>query len=225
MSEMQLYRLGADVQCADGECGKLTSLVVSPDEDAVTHLVVDQVHGKEPGRLVPLDLVDTGLSASAGGQIRLRCGMAEFDRLVPAETTYSYPGDDGIRPGGSMASWPDYAPPGVMGGPGLPPDPGPAQEFTVDTVPDQLPGEDEVPRGQHAHATDGDIGHVRGIAVDPATGRVTFVLLRMGHLWNRKTVFIPRSAVSAVGADGFYLNITSQDVHHLPHADIDHPAG
>ena len=77
-------------------------------------------------------------------------------------------------------------------------------------------------RGQHAHATDGDIGHVEGIVVDSATGRVAFVLVRTGHLWNRKAVLVPRSAVTAVGADGFHLDITTQQVHDLPHADLDH---
>ena len=95
----------------------------------------------------------------------------------------------------------------------------------MDTVPDQLPGEDEVSRGEHVHAKDGDIGHLQGIVVDPGTGRVISVLLREGHLLNRRTVLIPRSAVAKVGADGFYLHITTRQVQNLPPADIDHPAG
>jgi hypothetical protein len=219
MSETRLFRLGAGVNCADGECGRLSSLVVSPNDDVVTHLVVDPAH-KATGRLVPLELVDTGSPGNANGQIRLRCALAEFERLDPAEATYLYPSDEDyqVRPGGSTASWPYYAPPGVMGAPGLPADPGGPQEFTVDIVPDELPGEEEVSRGQHAHAKDGDIGHVQGIAVDPADGRVTFVLLRTGHLWNRRVLLIPRSAVAEVGADGFHLDITCEQVKDLPPA-------
>ena len=41
MSESQLFRLGAGVRCADGECGELKSLVVRPGDDVVTHLVVN----------------------------------------------------------------------------------------------------------------------------------------------------------------------------------------
>jgi hypothetical protein len=226
MSSPQLFRLGAHVRCADGECGKLSTLVVSPGDDVVTHLVVEQARRHVSGRLVPLGLVDTEPSGSARGAVRLRCTVAEFGQLDPAEATYVYPDEQEyqVRPGASTASWPSYAPPGVMGAPGLPSGPGDPQEFTVDTVPDRLPGEDEVSRGQHAHATDGDIGHVQGIAVDPATGRVTSVLLREGHLWNRKAVLIPRSAVAEVGADGFHLNMTTKQVHNLPPADIDHLA-
>jgi hypothetical protein len=227
MSKTQLLRLGADVCCADGECGKLSSLVVSPGDDVVTHLVVKQAHRQAPGRLVPLGLVDTGPSGGAAGEIRLGCTMTEFGTLDPAEATYFYPGNEEyqVRPGASTASGPDYAPPGVMGAPGLPSQPGDKQEFTVDIVPDQLPGEAEVSHSQHVRAQDRDIGHVQGIAVDPATGRVTSLLLRTGHLWNRKAVLIPRSAVAKVSADGFRLNITAKQVHDLPPANIDQPAG
>lgn len=223
MSKTQLFLLGADVRCADKESGKLTSLVVSPGDDVVTHLVVEAARMEIPARLVPLDLVDSELSGRAGRQIQLRCSVAEFEWLDPAEATYSYPEDQDtqVRPGISEASWPEYAPPGLMGGPGLPADRGAGQESTVDIVPDRLPGEDEVARGQHAHARDGDIGHVEGIVVDSVTGRVAFVLVRAGHLWNRKAVLVPRSAVTTVGADGFHLDITTKQVHDLPAADLE----
>jgi hypothetical protein len=224
MSKTQLFRLGAEVRCADGQCGKISSLVVSPGDEVLTHLVVKQARRQEPGRLVPLGLVDTEPAGDAGGPVRLGCTMTEFGALDPAEATYVYPGNEDyqIRPGGgSSAASPDYAPPGVMGAPGLPSQPGDRQEFTVDIVPDQLPGAAEVPGGQQAHATDRDIGRVQGVAVDPATGQVASVLLRTGHLLSHKAVLIPRSAVAEVDADGFHLNITAQQVHDLPPADID----
>ncbi len=222
MSMTQLLRLGADVCCADGECGKLSSLVVSPGDAAVTHLVVRQSRGEAPGRLVPLGLVHAEAAGRTGDEIRLGCTMTEFGTLDPAEATYGYPGSEEfeVRPGTSMASGPQYAPPGVMGAPGLPSQPGDKQEFTVDIVPEQLPGEAEVSHGQHVHARDRDVGPVQGIAVDPATGRVDSVLLRTGHLWSRKAVLIPRSAVAVVDADGFHLNITATQVHGLPPADL-----
>ena len=225
MSKTRLFRLGADVRCAGQACGTLSSLVVSPADDVVTHLVVEAAHREIPARLVPFDLVDAEPAGRAGSQIRLRCTVPEFEWLDPAEATYSYPEDEDtqVRPGTSEAAWPEYAPPGLMGGPGLPADLGEGQESTVDIVPDRLPGEDEVARGQHAHARDGDIGHVEGIVVDSATGRVASVLVRAGHLWNRKAVLVPRSAVAAVGADGFHLDITTRQVHDLPAADLEHP--
>lgn len=101
MSKTQLFLLGADVRCADKESGKLTSLVVSPGDDVVTHLVVEAARKEIPARLVPFDLVDSERSGGAGSQIQLRCSVAEFEWLDPAEATYSYPEDQGnqVRPG------------------------------------------------------------------------------------------------------------------------------
>jgi hypothetical protein len=230
MPQAQLFRLGVEVRCLDGGCGKLRSLVINPGDDTVTHLVVEQSHHKDLARVVPLDLVNAGVAGTVESELQLRCTRAEFERLDPAEETL-LPGDDESYDDISYrwepaSSWPYYATQGPLmpGAPGTPGIPGAiTRPVTVDTVPDQLPDEDEVSRGEHVHATDGDIGHVLGFVVEAGSGRVTSVLLREGHLLSRRTVLIPRSAVAEVGADGFRLSITREQVQHLPHADIEHP--
>ena len=72
-------------------------------------------------------------------------------------------------------------------------------------------GETEVERHESVHAADGEIGRVEGFVVDPADHKVTHVLLQEGHLWGRKEVAIPISAVSSVDA-GIRLNITKKQV-------------
>lgn len=218
MPEELLFRLGADVRCTDEFCGTLKSLVVNPGDDAVTHLVVEPSRREGAGKLVPFRLVEAAPAGNPDDEVRLLCTMTEFEDLDAAEATQFLPGtrDWEIYADEPLASWPYYAPPGVMGGPGLPPDPVvDEQAVTVDTVPDQLPGEDEVSRGERVHAKDGDIGHVQGIAVDPVSGRVTSVLLRERHLLGHRTVSIPRSAVDKVGADGFHLNLSAEQVRNL----------
>jgi hypothetical protein len=77
----------------------------------------------------------------------VRCTMTEFGDLDAAEAREVVPGPAQweIYADEPTASWLYYAPPGVTGGPGLPPDPVVGEQaFTVDTVPDQLPGEDEL---------------------------------------------------------------------------------
>ena len=54
--------------------------------------------------------------------------------------------------------------------------------------------------------------------VDPGDHRVTHVLLREGHLWGRKEVAIPVSAVTKV-ENGIWLNLTKKQVEDLPPAD------
>ncbi len=211
MAETTSFTIGADVSCTDGGCGKVTCVIVDPVARAVTHLVVEPKHHHDRGRLVPLDLVD-----ATTGEIRLRCTLAEFESLDPAEETQFLPGTPGY-PGydpGQVLYMPYYGA-GMMGMAGayVP------LTVTYDTVPlDEV----EVRRGEHVHATDGHIGRVQGLVIDPDSHHVTHVLLQEGHLWGRKEVAIPIGAVTGVD-DGIRLNLTKQHVQDLPPVDIHHP--
>jgi sporulation protein YlmC with PRC-barrel domain len=223
MAEELVFRLETGVRCTDGSCGTIKSLVVDPRDDVVTHLVVEPASRRGAGKLVPFRLVE---ATPADGEVRLHCTVTEFGDLDAAESAEVIPGSAQweLYAAEPMISWPYYAPPGAMGL-GLPRDRVvEEQAVTVDTVPEQLPDEDELARGQRVHAKDGDIGHVQGIAVDPGTGRVTFVYLREGHLFGRRTVVVPRSAVAEVDGDGFHLDLTTEQVRNLPPAETGHPA-
>ena len=60
-----------------------------------------------------------------------------------------------------------------------------------------------------------------GVECDPTDHRLTHVLLDEGHLWGKKTVAIPISAVTDV-SDGVRLRITKDEVGDLPQVDLDH---
>ena len=59
---------------------------------------------------------------------------------------------------------------------------------------------------------------MQGFRIDPGSHRVTHVLLKEGHLWGRKEVAIPVSAIAGV-ENGIRLNITKRQVEDLPPAD------
>jgi sporulation protein YlmC with PRC-barrel domain len=225
MAETTQFTIGADVSCTDGICGEVRRVVVDPVARAVTHLVVEPKHRQGLGRLVPLDLVD-----AADGEIRLRCTMAEFDKLGPAEETEFLPGTGAYADygPGQVLSWPYYELGGLamVGGMGIDGGLGLGGGNVPLTIThDKVPlGEVAVRRGQQVHATDGDIGQVQGLVMDPRDHHVTHVLLQEGHLWGRKEVAIPISAVAKVD-DGIRLSITKQEVQDLPPVDIDHPNG
>lgn len=73
--------IGADVSRTDRVCGQLSSLVIDPRARTVTHPVANDRQFQ--GRLVPVSLADLD---AATGQIRLRCTIAEFEKLAPART-------------------------------------------------------------------------------------------------------------------------------------------
>ena len=56
--------------------------------------------------------------------------------------------------------------------------------------------------------------------IDPTDHHVTHVLLDEGHLWGKKQVAIPISAVKDVD-DGVRLTLTKDDVGELPPVDLD----
>ena len=215
MTEAAPFTIGSDAHCADGVCGEVTRVVVDPVAREVTHLAVEPKGRQGLARLVPLDLVEV-----TDGQLRLRCTQAEFEKLGSAEETQFVPGTRGYQAYGpeQVLSWP-YAtygadPAAVAGAVS-----GTSETVTYDTIP---LGEVEVRRGDHVHATDGPIGQVEGLVIDPRNRHVTHVLLQEGHLWGRKEVAIPIGAVTSV-EDGIWLSITKQAVQDLPPVDIRHP--
>jgi hypothetical protein len=222
MGEIAAFTIGSEVSCGDGVCGELRCVVIDPVARALTHLVVEAKDGRVGGRLVPIDLVD-----STDKEIRLRCAISEFNALEHAEETQFLPAtnEEWGYGQGQLLSWPYY---GLgMGGMGMgigaiglgTMNAGP-QAITYDRVPI---GEVEVRRGEHVHATDGDIGRVQGLIIDPGDHHVTHVLLDEGHLWGKKEVAIPISAVTGVDSDGVRLNLKKDDVRDLAPVELDHP--
>ena len=215
MAETEAVTIGAEASCTDGVAGEVTRVVVDPVARAVTHLVVEPKGRQGLGRLVPLDLID-----GTGGEIRLRCTLVEFERLDPAEETQFLPGTRGYEAYGpeQVVAWPWVS---LGGTPGVPGEmvSGTSETVTFDAIP---LGEVEVRRGEPVHATDGAIGHVEGLVINPGNYHVTHVLLQEGHLWGRKEVAIPISAVTGVEG-GIQLSMTKQDVEDLPPVNLDRP--
>lgn len=208
------YVIGSDVVCSDGPCGELRRVVVDPIKVAITHLVVEEKHRQGAGHLVPIDLV-----SSAHGEIDLRCTTAEFHALDDAEDVRFLPGADGSWGYGQdqMLSLPYYGlGGGGMGGMGVGAGPQPV-------ISDRVPaGDVEVRRGDHVHASDGEIGRVQGMVIEPGDHHVTHVLLDEGHLWGKKRVAIPISAVNRID-DQVRVNLTKDQVRDLPPVELRDP--
>ncbi len=215
MEEGVPFTIGAEVSCTDGPCGHLSRVIVNPVASTVTHLVIKPPIVEGLGRLAPVELVD-----AAAGQLRLRCTIAEFEQLDSAEETQFLPGSPGYGPYGPAGSsaWPYYG----LGSAAVnaPTAAAAPQAISYDKVP---LGEVEIRRGDHVHATDGRIGRVQGLVIEPDHHHVTHVLLQEGHLWGRKEVVIPISAISAVEEESIRLNLTKREIEDLPPVAIDHP--
>lgn len=208
------YTIGAAVTCSDGSCGELRRVVVDPVARTLTHLVVEPKDIARTGRLVPIQIAH---SSSDG--IHLRCSAAEFDTLEEAEETHFLLDDsygESSYENGEVFAWPYYGLGAGFGGLG-----GPDPAIPPVVVYDHVPvGEVDMRRGDHVHASDGNIGKVQGLVIDPADHHVTHVLLQEGHLWGKKDVAIPIGAVTEVTANGVRLSLSKDQVRDLPPVDL-----
>ncbi len=192
------FTIGTRASCTDGDCGEVSRVIIDPATDTVTHLAIQPGHRPEAARLVPVHLAE----ATDEG-IRLRCTLADFGKLDHAEERDLVTGGTPFRSVGRT---------GMFG----PSEAGAKRWRETATFEDVIPGgEDEVGPGDPVLAIDGEIGRVRGFLVNPEDDRVTHVLLQEGHLWGRKEVAIPISAVIRVD-EGIRLNLTTEQVGELP---------
>ena len=201
MSDRQRFRIGSAVHCSDGRCGTLVRLLADPRSENVAHLVVEYGHRHRPTRLVPVDLV-----LSAEDEIRLRCSRAQFDALESAEeieVVQSAPMPDlmGVDLAGGSRIDVYMAPPSMK------------------VVHECVPlGEVTIRRGTGVTASDGEIGTAQGLVVRSSDHHVTHVLVECGHLWDRKTVAIPITAVAGLD-DVAHVTLTKAQVRELPQLD------
>jgi hypothetical protein len=178
--------LDAQVECMDGMCGHSVCVLVNPVIDQVTHLVVKEDASPNTEYIVPVDFV----TETTVDTIRLRCSKTELEKMAPfIKTTFieemvpvrnlDYGG--GLNRMGSFYYWPYVTP-----------------EKTVYEPEDSQqipPGELAVRRGSRVEATDGYVGKVDEFLVNPENGHITHMVMREGHLWGKKEVTIPLSAM------------------------------
>jgi sporulation protein YlmC with PRC-barrel domain len=204
MSEFPIH---AQVECADGPCGKSLAVIVDQQTREVTHIALeDKSLPHAPyQRLLPVDQV----AETSPDLIRLHCTRDDVDRMEPFTHTRYVPKaqeDYTLYEGGEGAARHDmWGEPSTVG------------EVEVKIVEEYVPaGELAVHPGTHVEATNGRIGIVEELIVDPATEEVTHFALEEGHLWGKKEVTIPLSAVDRVEGDTVYLKLDKAAVEGLP---------
>jgi hypothetical protein len=211
MNAFEEYDIGSAVRCRDERCGHVVSVVVDPVAERLTHLIVVGRDGTA-GRLVPVEMAHPD-----GDGVVLDCTKAEFDALEPSVAThFLMAAEAGQQSGyreGEVVYWPYY---GLA--PGTVIDPLGSPRLQLE---DRVPaGEVRIRRGERVAASDGHIGHVRGLVVDPADETVTHVLLDEGHLWGHKRVAIPIGAVSGIDEEGVTVRLTKHQIKDLPPVEV-----
>jgi len=212
--------LGSPVRCTDDAFGELVDVVIDPETRRVTHLVVQPHHRDEQARLVPVDRARAGETSDAA--ISLGCTIAEMSEFkLVRESAY-------VRLGEVPVEDPDWDV-GIEDPLVLPSgtEMGPFGAGTVDIDPhvmisyDRIPmGEVEIRRASSVTSADGHyLGHVDGFVLDDEQ-QIAHLVLEHGHLWGRREVVIPASAVGRVASDEVVLALSKDEVGALPSARV-----
>lgn len=196
---MKNIPIGAKVVCTDGPCGQSTHIIVNPITETVTHIVVKEKWIPHTEYMVPLDQV----ADTTSDLIRLGCANSELkqmERFVGTRfiETKRYMADYGWH---TPMTWPYTLPEGTK----LPAE--------YQRIP---PGKLAVYRGTYVQATDGLVGQVDELLLDPTTGHITHLVLRKGHLWGANVLPLPISVIDHSDGENVYLTIDKQAVGTLP---------
>ncbi len=196
-----MYELPLDAKttCTDGHGGTSVAVTLDLASKVISHIVVEDASGSQ--RLVPLKMVQK----SSQDEIWLNCSedelrglplflVTEFVERAPqqsgdwAEEEGEW--EDGVDMSSFEMSTEAY---------GMP--------VEVERVPE---GEVSFHRRAAIEATDGHFGRIEKFVIEPESGQITHLVLKKGHLWGKKEIMVPVSAVDSVDYDSIYLTVDKE---------------
>lgn len=133
-------------------------------------------------------LVPIELVREGGDAVHIGCSLAEFEALEADETSQPPPAD--VLPDGGL----------------------PFSYLTLHQIPD---GQVEVNGDENIHATDGRVGHLRGLEIDAGDHRLLQLLLQVGHFSAKRAVTVPASAIGTIDAEGITLSLSKSEIADL----------
>jgi uncharacterized protein YrrD len=178
-------RIGAHVEATDGGVGEVSRIVVTARGRRLTEIVVRDSKFFGTERLVPMEDVTDATS----DKISLRVNHAQFNLLPPFSHTVDYTPDTPDTFMGQVAKHP-YA----------------LDQSGVNEDEAAFKG------GEKVEATDGTVGKVDEVILNPSDYAITHIVLREGHLWQKRMVTIPIDSVDYAARSVVYLKV---DKHHL----------
>ena len=197
--------VNAKVMCTDGLAGESISIVVDPETQSVTHIVVqDKTFPNLTEWLVPIERV----ISSTSKEIKLYCTREELNRMQPFTRQHYL--EQEIPDYGYAYSLPHMTAPTNM------------LNFPIEEL--NIP-EDELvlTRGTSVETLDGYAGQIGELLLDRRTGRITHFTLMQGHLWGKKEIAIPISLIEQVDPDTIYLKADKIVIDNLPSLPVSRP--
>ena len=210
--------LDMPVSCVDGAFGELTDVIIDPGSRRLTHLVVAPHDERHRARLVPTQSARAGDAVRpAGDGLALDCTVAAICDSEPIQESAYVRIGELIEPGqdwdvGIQDAYP------LSDATGLGPEmlgSGMALEYDqhVGVNYHRIPkGGVEIRRASAVTSADGHhAGHVVGFVIDD-DDLITEFILEHGHLWGKRMVPVPGSAIDRFEIDELVLTLSGDEV-------------
>ncbi len=202
METMHQIALNARVVCLDGPVGKCSHLVFLPGARTLTHFVVSgDTDAQWDDRIVPLEMI----IGSDESVINLNCTREEVAAL-PAFSDrefVAYSSEEYMASSMMMSdpyTMPMYIPVN--------------NEIVHENIPEGLRA---IRYGTVVEATDGPVGSVDQLLLDPETSEITHFTLQEDHLWGKaKVITLPLTAVDHADENTVYLKLDKASIAVLP---------
>lgn len=200
-------RIGADVVCRDGQCGKLLKVVLDPEKGRITDLIVEKGFLLKEDRIIPLGKIEK----TSPKEIRLSLKSEELDTFdtyqeFAFEMISPEEGED-FSEGDVVMYSPMVTPYGSVAGPFLP-----AVRRLVQKGLEE--GQQVVKRGTSVANQKQQLGEVDHVLVDQETGQIGHVVLDPEALDH--AVILPFAEVEEIRRDQVVVNIPAEKLDELP---------
>ncbi|MGB7874708.1 MAG: PRC-barrel domain-containing protein [Anaerolineales bacterium] len=192
--------INAKVYCQDKMCGTSNAVILNPLNDVVTHLIVKESKRPHTERLVPIDMIDASLTDN----IHLKLSETMLQSLPPL---YDVEYIQITVPHYMQVSDISYMEPVIV----------PEKKFIEEKIYHTPVNELAVNRGTLVYSADGYvIGNVDEFLVDQNGGHVTHLILREGHIFGQKDVFIPVAEIETINESSLHLKLDKEKIEKLP---------
>ena len=198
--------INAKVYCQDQLCGFAQGVILDPENDVVTHVVVKESKNSHAERLVPIDMID----ASLADNIHLKLTANMLQNLPPLfdveyiQTTV---------PHFMEISDITFLEPVVV----------PERKIIEEKIYHIPTNELPINHGTRVYSADGyAIGTVDVFFIDQNGGHISYLILREGHIFNQKDIFIPVTEIEKIMENDIYLKLKKEDIEQLPAIPIRH---
>jgi len=200
MTQLNLC-IDAQIQCTNGQCGKLAGVVMNPESRCITDLIVEKGFLLKHDRILPLSVMESATEEN----VYLSINSNELDQY-PEYRVIEY--EEPVT-GLEQQSTPIVTPYGMQGALD------PVVPMVKKKIREGIGGQKVIERGMHVKSTDGTFGKVDHVLMNLESKEVTHLVVRRGMIFSDHVV-IPISMIEEVREDSIFVTGTAEELEQLP---------